>query len=182
MWANRPQNRQNGSAFALTYILRRRSCRLIGVFVMSPLPPVLSEELRTVGSLCSTGITPLHRYDGPLRHPLVFGRFPGGPVIRPPLLHRFRDGTRRASPVAQRGLVPMLSLPPRRSDSPCQPGCDGSCCLRLHSGRLGLRGSSLSGPPVRSLTLRPGDSPASRRRWCRWASEIRFPSSLPSEL
>ena len=36
--------------------------------------------------------------------------------------------------------------------------CDGPCCLRLSTVRLGLRGSSISGPPVRSLPLRPGDS------------------------
>jgi len=29
------------------------------------------------GSLCSADITPLHRYYGPSRHPLVFGRLPG---------------------------------------------------------------------------------------------------------
>jgi hypothetical protein len=36
--------------------------------------------------------------------------------------------------------------------------CDGPCGLRLSTVRLGLRGSSISGPPVRSLSLRPGDS------------------------
>ena len=36
--------------------------------------------------------------------------------------------------------------------------CDGPCGLRLSTMRLGLRGCSLSGPPLRSLTLRPDDS------------------------
>src|SRR5215475_3297600 len=76
-WTYRPQKRQAGSAFALAYILRRRSCRLMGVFVIAPLPPMLSKALQTVGSLRSTGITPLHHYYGPLRHPLIFSRFPG---------------------------------------------------------------------------------------------------------
>src|SRR5262245_44740808 len=49
----------------------------MGVFIIPPLPPVLSEELRTAGPLRSTDITPLRRYYGPLRHPLVVGRFPG---------------------------------------------------------------------------------------------------------
>jgi hypothetical protein len=71
------QKRQDGSAFALAYILRRRSCRLMGVFVIAPLPPMLSKALQTVGSLRSTGITPLHHYYGPLRHPLIFSRFLG---------------------------------------------------------------------------------------------------------
>src|SRR5689334_10230185 len=49
----------------------------MGVFIISPLPPVLLEELRTAGPLCSAGITPFPRYYGPLRHPLVVSRFPG---------------------------------------------------------------------------------------------------------
>ena len=48
--------------------------------------------------------------------------------------------------------------------------------------RLDLRVSALSGPHPCSLALRPGDLLPSRRWPCRWASEIRFPSSLPSEL
>ncbi len=36
--------------------------------------------------------------------------------------------------------------------------CDGPCCLRLSIVRLGLRICGISGPPVRSLSLRPGDS------------------------
>jgi hypothetical protein len=39
----------------------------------------------------------------------------------------------------------MLSLPPRRSGPPPQPGCDGPCCLRLHGCRLGLRGYHFRG-------------------------------------
>jgi hypothetical protein len=38
---------------------------------------MLSEELRTAGSLRSTDVTPLRRYCEPLRHPLVVSRFPG---------------------------------------------------------------------------------------------------------
>src|SRR5215470_13008976 len=49
----------------------------MGVFIIPPLPPVLSEELRTAGPLRSAGITPLPRYYEPLRHPLVVGRLPG---------------------------------------------------------------------------------------------------------
>jgi hypothetical protein len=81
--------------------------------------------------LRSTGITPLHHYSGPLRHPLIFGRFPGVPVIRPTLLRWFPSGMRRGSPVAQRVLVSMPSLPPRQSGPPRQPVCDGPYCLRL---------------------------------------------------
>ena len=79
------------------------------------------------------------------------------PVIRRPFRHRFRDGTRRASPVARRVLVPVLSLSPRRSAAPRQSVCVVSCCLHLSVG------GSASGAPhfrgqLRSLALRPGDS------------------------
>jgi hypothetical protein len=50
----------------------------MGAFLRAPLPPVLVEELRAAGFLCSTGITPLPRYYEPIRHPLVVGRLPGG--------------------------------------------------------------------------------------------------------
>src|SRR5271157_736071 len=55
--------------------------------------------------------------------------FPGSPVIRPTLLHRFLGGARRASPVARRVLVTVPSLPPRRRGPPLQPTCDEPCCL-----------------------------------------------------
>ena len=84
--------------------------------------------------------------------------FPGPPVIWPTLLRQFLGGTRRASPVAQHVLATVLSLPPRRSDTSPQPACGASCCLRPTDRGLGLRGYSLSGPPLRSLSLRPGDS------------------------
>src|ERR1039458_664587 len=48
----------------------------MGAFVISPLPPLLLESWQTAGPLCSADITPLPRYYGPLRHPLVFHRFP----------------------------------------------------------------------------------------------------------
>src|SRR5436190_23311415 len=42
-WTYSPQKRQGGSAFALTYRLLLRSCKLMGAFVISPLPPFLVE-------------------------------------------------------------------------------------------------------------------------------------------
>ena len=84
--------------------------------------------------------------------------FPGAPVIRLTLLRRFLDGTRTASPVAWHVLVTVLSLPPRQRDMPHQLVCDISCCL----GPTGVDSASgvifVSGPPLGSLALRPGDS------------------------
>ena len=84
--------------------------------------------------------------------------FPGAPVIRPTLLHRFLDGTRTASPVARRILVTVLSLQPRRSVLTLQPACGKTCCLRPDREGSTSGVSSLTRPPVGSLALRPGDS------------------------
>ena len=84
--------------------------------------------------------------------------FPLFTVIESTLLQRFLSGTRRASPVARHVLVTVLSLPPRWS------GLAVSISFRLtmlpspYGCGLGLQSFSLSGPPVRSLPLRPGDS------------------------
>ena len=50
--------------------LNGRLCHLVLAF------PML-ETLQMAGPLRSADITPLHRYYGPSRHPLVFGRLPG---------------------------------------------------------------------------------------------------------
>ena len=76
-WTYSPENRQDGSAFALTYIFRLRSCKSMDAFVISSLPSPMLETLQMAGPLRSADITPLHRYYGPSRHPLVFGRLPG---------------------------------------------------------------------------------------------------------
>ena len=84
------------SVFALTYILRLRSCRSMDAFIITPLPHLLTKKSRTAGSLCSTGVTPLHHYYGPSRHRLVFGRFPGvsgyTAYLAPPISRRDEDG------------------------------------------------------------------------------------------
>jgi hypothetical protein len=76
-WTSSPQNRQDVSVFASTYILCLRSCKFPDAFVISSLPSLWSETLRTAGFLGSTAVTPLRRYYEPNRHPLAFDRFPG---------------------------------------------------------------------------------------------------------
>src|SRR3974377_1086153 len=76
-WTYKPQKRQDVSAFALTYSLRLRSCKLMDAFVISSLPSRLKETLQTAGPPRSADVTPLHRSYGPIRHPLVVNRFPG---------------------------------------------------------------------------------------------------------
>src|SRR5258708_14552452 len=110
-WTYSPQKRQDGSAFALTYSLLLRSCKLMGASLISPLPPVLLEPLQTAGPLRSTDVTPLPRYYRPSRIPLAVHRLPGVTGYTVSLLRRFLDGTRRVSPVARHDLVTVRSLP-----------------------------------------------------------------------
>ena len=70
------------AVFLLAYSLRLRSCRSVGAFITAPLPPVLPEELQAAGPLCSTGVTPLRRYYGPIRHPLAVSPLPGAAGYR----------------------------------------------------------------------------------------------------
>ena len=91
----------DGSAFTLAYMLRLRSCRLMGAFIMPPLPPIIGEEVMNSRAPWLHG-----RYSASslLRAPPPPSRLRSTsrwiPVIRPTLLRRFLDGTRTASPVA----------------------------------------------------------------------------------
>jgi len=86
----------------------------MGAFIISPSPSRLKETLQTAGPPRSTGVTPLRRYYGPVRHPPAFDRLPGlaGYTIylAPVISHR----DERASPTTRCVLVTVLSLPPRR--------------------------------------------------------------------
>src|SRR5882757_9023779 len=70
-WTYSPQNRQDGSAFALTYILRLRSCKSMGALVMSSLPSHTLETLQMPGPIGAADFPPLQHGYGPSRHPLV---------------------------------------------------------------------------------------------------------------
>src|SRR5437016_2979475 len=124
-----PQKRQVGSAFALTYRFLLRSCKLIGVFVISPLPSLWLEPVQTAGPLCSTDITRFSATTDPSVTLSPFHRFPAFRLYGFSMLRRFRGGTRRASPVARRILVIVLSLLPRQSVPPHRSDCGVPCCL-----------------------------------------------------
>src|ERR1017187_2299707 len=153
----------------------------MGVFVISPLPSLLSEPLQTAGPLRSADITPLHRYYRPVRHPLAFSPISRFSRLYGSLLRRFRDGTRRASPVAPCILVIVLPLPPRQSVPPHQSVCDVPCSLRPISGGS-ASGVRVSGSPVRSLSLRPNDSLTIPRMALSidFRSSVSFPPGYPS--
>src|SRR5664279_1525970 len=181
MWTYSPQNRQVGSAFALTYRLRLRSCKLLGAFVISPLPPMLLEPVQTAGSLRSADTTPLLRYCGPVRHPLAFRPTSRCRRLYGFLLRRFRDGARRASPVARCILVIVLPLLPRHSVPPHRSVGDVPCCLRPINGGSASE-VEVSGPPVRSFSLRPNDSLTIPRMALSidFRGSVSFPPGYPS--
>ena len=155
-WRKKPQD---FSAFALTYILRLSSCRVMGDFVISPLPRLLTKELCAAGPLCSTGVAPFQRYYGPSRHRLVFDRFPGASgyavYLAPSISRRDEDG-----------FSSCLACPCHRAVPTTPPqGCASSDTLATHPVAFvrhektrPLGSIFLSGPPMGSLVLRPGDS------------------------
>src|SRR6201988_4057542 len=129
-WTYSPQNRQDGSAFALTYILRLRSCKSMDAFVISSLPSLCWRLCRWQGPLAPRALLRFVATTDPAATLSSSADFPVSPVIRPTLLRRFLAGTRRASPVAQHVLVTVPSLPPRRGEQPYQSVFGWSFCLR----------------------------------------------------
>src|SRR5215471_20890295 len=126
----RPQKRQDGSAFALTYSLRLRSCNSMDAFVISSLPSLRWRHCKWQGPFAPRILLRFPATTDPAATLSTSADFPVLPVIRPTLLRRFRAGTRRASPVAQHVLVTVLSLPPRRGEQPYRSAFGRSFCLR----------------------------------------------------
>jgi hypothetical protein len=126
-----PQKRQDVSAFALTYSLRLRSCKLMDAFVISSLPSRLKETLQTAGPPRSVGVTPLPRYYGPDRHPLAFDRLPGlaGYTIylAPVISHPGRGELHQLLGVS---LSPCCRFHPAEVELPHQSDFGTPCCLR----------------------------------------------------
>ncbi len=95
----------------------------------------------------------------------------GMPVIRPTLLRRFLDGTRTASPVAQRILVTVLPLPPRRSESTRRSGFVDPCCLRPNEEGSAYRENLCRGHLWVHLRCGPVTRSPSRGWLCQSASD-----------
>src|ERR1700675_1722988 len=115
-WTYSPQKRQDGSAFALTYILRLRSCKSMDAFVISSLPSLCWRHCKWQGPFAPRTLLRFIATANPAATLSSSADFPVSPVIRPTLLRRFRAGTRRASPVARHVLFTVLWLPPRRGE------------------------------------------------------------------
>src|SRR5262249_18983576 len=171
-----PHNRHDGSALALTYSLRRRSCRVMGALVISPLPPLV-EDIRCSKAPSLHGRYPLPRYSEPRRRRLVFRRFPGVAGYTTDLLHHFsrwdEDGfsscstcpCHRAAPNPPAGVTDRFGqptawhaafAPDQRARPPESFFCRGHHWVHLRCGPvtrspsrrwLGRSASSASFPP-----------------------------------
>ena len=140
------------------YIFLLRSCKLMGVFIISPLPLSVVGRMLTARPLRSPDITPVHRYYGPIRHPLAFGLFPAVDGYKTYLAPKI-------SLWDEEGFSSCLACPCHRAVATTPLECKvvsvsfrPSILPSPYGCGLGLQGSSLSGPPVRSLSLQPGDS------------------------
>src|SRR5713226_6815455 len=129
-WTYSPQNHQDGSAFALTYSLRLRSCKSMAPLSSRPCLPLCWRHCKWQGPFAPQTLLRFIATTDPAATLSSSADFPVSPVIRPTLLRRFRAGTRRASPVALHVLVTVLSLPPRRGEHPYRSVFGCSCGLR----------------------------------------------------
>src|SRR4029077_7215662 len=165
-WTYRPQKRQDGSAFALTYILRLRSCKSMDAFVISSLPSPMLEAF-------ANG-----------RAPSLHGHYPASLLVRThPPPSRLRPTSRGCRlyglpcsgdfSSGRGGFLQLLSM----SLSPCcrfHPAKVNSRIGQLSAGhsafalRLRARPSGIFTfeATTRSLLLRPGDSSPPRGRSC----------------
>ena len=94
------------SAFALRYILRLSSCRSTEGFIILPCLTSRSKELNSAWPLRSVRITRLHRYYGPLRHPVAIRPLSCVRSYRAYLFPKISPWGNRTSPVSIVSLLP----------------------------------------------------------------------------
>jgi hypothetical protein len=181
MWTYSPQKRQVGSAFALTYRLLLRSCKLMGAFIIHPCLPFWWSLCTSVGPLRSTVVTPLLRYCWPIRHPLAFHRFPGFASYTASCSVDFSTG--------RGGLLQLLSA----SLSPCRRYHPARVSHRFSQLRrsmlpspfkwgLGLWGYMFRGHRCVHFRCGPMTRSPSQRWLCRSALFVLFPPRIRSQL
>ena len=145
----------------------------MGAFVISPLPPLLLESLQTAGPLRSADITPLPRYYGPLRHPLVFHRFPRVSGYTASRSADFATG--------RGGFLQLLNMPL----SPCCPYYPAGVsrrCLRPEAGGSVSRSIVFRGHLWVYLRCGPVTRSPSRGWLCQSASSVSFPPRMRPKL
>ena len=149
-----------GSAFAFTYILCLRSRSLIGAFIISPLPPCCQSRYRQQGRFPPPALPGFTGTTNPSATLSPVSRLPGAPgytaYLAPPISRRGEEGF--SSCLARPRYRAVATTPPE-----CRSALASLRYAMLLSSRtwgLSLRVFCFSRPPVRSLSLRPGNSPA----------------------
>ena len=166
---------QNISAFALTYILLRRSCKRMGAFIIHPCLPVSQRKCKQQGPFAPRALLRFFATMGPSATLSSSTDFLGSPVIRfaaPPISRRDEEGF--SSCLAHPCHRAAANTPPECLTA--SVSCGDPCCLRPFGagsapGVFGFRGHLCvhfrCGPMTRSPS----------QRWlCRSAS---FASSPP---
>jgi hypothetical protein len=150
-WTYSPQKRQDVSAFALTYSLRLRSCKLMDAFVISSLPSRLKETLQSSRALSLRGRYPASSTSR-LRSTSRFSR-----LYDLPCSSDFAPGRERLHQLLSVSLSPCCRLHPAEVE--CRIGQISASHVAFALRRL-ARPSDLvvSRPHLRLLSLRPGDS------------------------
>jgi hypothetical protein len=174
-------NRRNISAFTLTYILLRRSCKRMGAFIIHPCLPVSQRKCKQQGPFAPRTLLRFFATMGPSATLSSSTDFLGSPVIRfaaPPISRRDEEG-----------FSSCLAHPCHRATANTPPecltasvSCGDPCCLRPFGagsapGVFGFRGHLCvhfrCGPMTRSPS----------QRWlCRSASFASFPPQMRSKL
>ena len=149
-----------GSAFAFTYILCLRSRSSIGAFIISPLPPCFQSRYRQQGRFPPPALPGFTGTTNPSATLSPVSRLPGAPgytaYLAPPISRRGEEGF--SSCLARPRYRAVATTPPE-----CRSALASLRYAMLLSSRtwgLSLRVFCFSRPPVRSLSLRPGNSPA----------------------
>ena len=149
-----------GSAFAFTYILCLRSRSSIGAFIISPLPPCCQSRYRQQGRFPAPALPGFTGTTNPSATLSPVSRLPGAPgytaYLAPPISRRGEEGF--SSCLARPRYRAVATTPPE-----CRSALASLRYAMLLSSRtwgLSLRVFCFSRPPVRSLSLRPGNSPA----------------------
>ena len=127
-------------------------------FIISSLPLRVDEEMPSAGSLCSTSVTQLHRYYGPIRHPHASAPLPG--VVG------YRNGLPPGiSPRGVEGFSSCFTCPCHRATVEHPAGVDWRLG-QITPAHAAFAETRKARPPdlvpfeatLRSLALRPGDS------------------------
>jgi len=120
---------QNISAFALTYILLRRSCKRMGAFIIHPCLPVSQRKCKQQGPFTPRTLLRFFATMGPSATLSSSTDFLGSPVIRfaaPPISRRDEEGF--SSCLAHPCHRAAANTPPECPTA--SVSCGGPCCLR----------------------------------------------------